>query len=159
VRNPIDAVCSLRIGIAKNWGHHPRPPDWKDWLERPLLEQCAHHWQFLNSVGYEKVKRFSTLVMFEDLIADPKRFSDQICSLLGIGTLPNASHLDCWSKRVQNTNNENFIEAQTSRNYSRLDHSVRVGRWRENLTVEEAKCVWAIAGDTAQAMGYEAPFC
>ncbi len=29
VRHPLDAICSLRVGISKNWGHHPRPPDWE----------------------------------------------------------------------------------------------------------------------------------
>src|SRR5690606_10306523 len=47
VRHPLDAVCSLRVGIGSNWGHHPRPPDWRDWLDRPLVERCAHHWAFL----------------------------------------------------------------------------------------------------------------
>ena len=23
VRHPLDTVCSLRVGIGKNWGHHP----------------------------------------------------------------------------------------------------------------------------------------
>ena len=25
VRHPLDTICSLKVGIAKNWGHHPRP--------------------------------------------------------------------------------------------------------------------------------------
>lgn len=42
VRHPLDAIASLRTGISKNWGHHPRPPDWQDWQHRPLVDQCAH---------------------------------------------------------------------------------------------------------------------
>ncbi len=38
------------------------------------------------------------------------------------------------SLRVQNTNNGQFVEAKTSRAYSRTDHTVRVERWRENLS-------------------------
>ena len=34
VRHPLDAICSLKVGIGKNWGHHPRPPDWEEWLAR-----------------------------------------------------------------------------------------------------------------------------
>ena len=46
VRHPFDAICSLRIGIRNNWGHHPRPPDWRSWLDKPLIEQCSHHWAY-----------------------------------------------------------------------------------------------------------------
>ena len=34
VRHPLDAISSLRIGIAQDWTHHPRPPDWQAWLEQ-----------------------------------------------------------------------------------------------------------------------------
>ena len=75
VRHPLDAISSLRVGIAQNWGHHPRPPDWQDWLGRPLVEQCAHHWAFLNRAGYGQVKDVATVVKFEDMIADPAGFA------------------------------------------------------------------------------------
>lgn len=157
VRNPLDAVCSLRVGIAKQWGHHPRPPDWKDWLAEPLIARCAHHWAFLNRAGYAQVEHCATLVRFEDMIADPARFSARICAALAIDPAANAPHLARWAKRVQNSNNKDFIEAQTSRSYSRPDHRVRVDRWRENLTDEEAAAIWDIVGETAQALGYRAP--
>ncbi len=158
VRNPLDAVCSLRVGIAKQWGHHPRPPDWRDWLGEPLLAQCAHHWEFLNRAGYAQVERCATLVRFEDMIVDPARFSARVCEILDIDPRGNAQHLARWSKRVQNSNNEHFVEAKTSRGYSRSDHRVRVDRWRENLTQEEAATIWDIVGNAALAMGYHAPF-
>ena len=157
VRDPLDAVCSLRVGIAKQWGHHPRPPDWREWLAEPLLAQCAHHWEFLNRAGYAQVSARATLVRFEEMIVDPAQFSARICETLAIEPAANAAHLARWSSRVQDSNNADFIEAQTSRDYSRLDHQVRVGRWRENLTDEEAATIWAIVGDTAQAFGYRAP--
>lgn len=157
VRNPLDAVCSLRVGIASQWGHHPRPPDWRDWLAQPLIAQCAHHWEFLNRAGYAQVAGRATLVRFEDMIADPGTFSAAICGTLGIDRDANAPHLARWARRVQNSNSKDFIEAQTSRSYSRPDHKVRVDRWRENLTGEEAAAIWDIAGTTARAMGYSAP--
>lgn len=157
VRHPLDAVCSLRVGIAKQWGHHPRPPDWQDWLARPLIAQCAHHWEFLNRAGYAQVRHGATLVRFEDMIADPARFSAAICRTLGIDPDANARHLAQWSNRVQNSNNRNFVEARTSRAYSRPDHKVRIDRWRENLTGEEVAAIWEIAGKTALAMGYPRP--
>ena len=157
VRNPLDAVCSLRVGIARQWGHHPRPPAWRDWLARPLIARCAHHWEFLNRAGYAQVAERAELVRFEDMIADPAAFSAAICARLGIDPDANAPHLARWSRRVQNSNNSDFIEAETSRGYSRPDHRVRIDRWRENLTDAEASAVWDIAGRTALAMGYSAP--
>ncbi|WP_447764865.1 sulfotransferase [Sphingopyxis panaciterrae] len=157
VRNPLDAVCSLRVGITKQWGHHPRPPDWKQWLARPLIAQCAHHWEFLNRTGYAEVEHRATLVRFEDMIADPAQFSAGICEKLGIDRDANAAHLAGWASRVQNSNTKDFVEARTSRGYSRPDHKVRVDRWRENLTDEEVDAIWAIVGTMALAMGYPAP--
>lgn len=157
VRNPLDAVCSLRVGIATQWGHHPRPPDWKDWLAQPLIAQCAHHWEYLNRAGYAQVEQRATLVRFEEMIADPARFSAGICETLGIDAAVNAPHLAGWARRVQNSNNRDFVEAQTSRGYSRPDHQVRVDRWRENLTGEEAATIWEIVGRTAVRLGYPAP--
>jgi len=103
VRHPLDAICSLRIGIENDWGHHPRPDDWKAWQNRTLIERCAHR----------------------------------------------------WATRVQDTNNEQFIEAQTSRNYSRPDHSRRIGRWRENLSQEEIEQALKIVSSVNTQFGYD----
>ena len=60
-----------------------------------------------------------------------------------------------WANRVQNTNNKQFVEAKTSRNYSRPDHKTRIDRWKENLTKEEVKRIVPIAEETAKQFGYE----
>ena len=57
VRHPLDAIASLRVGIADGWGHHPRPPDWERWLDRPLVVRCAHHWATINGPGWEAAAR------------------------------------------------------------------------------------------------------
>lgn len=59
-----------------------------------------------------------------------------------------------WSDRVQNTNNDKFVEALTSRSHSRPDHSVRIGRWRENLSADEAKSVVDLVSKTNSRFGY-----
>ncbi len=154
VRHPLDAICSLRIGIANNWGHHPKPPDWREWLSRPLIERCAHHWTYLNSVGFRQVATLATTVRFESMIADPRAFSHRICEQIGIMPQAHANDLEQWATRVQDTNNKDFVEAKTSRNYSRPDHSVRVGRWRENLTIADIESVLPIVAQTAERFGY-----
>lgn len=155
VRHPLDAISSLRVGIGQNWKHHPRPPDWRDWLERPLIERCAHHWTYINQHGYERVRSRATLVFFEDMIRDPQGFAAGICATLELPLEANAAVVRKWAGRVQDTNNRHFVEAVTSRNLSRPDHSVRVGRWKENLSTEDAKAAAAIVGDVARAFGYQ----
>jgi len=154
VRHPLDAVASLRVGISQDWGHHPRPPDWREWLDRPLLERCAHHWAFLNTAGYRQVAPFAALRSFEDMIRGPLDFARGVCREIGLDSESVADALKVWARRVQDTNNEDFVEAETSRSYSRPDHSRRVGRWRENLTETEVAQVWPIAAEAADQFGY-----
>jgi hypothetical protein len=154
VRHPLDAICSLRVGIDRDWGHHPRPPDWKNWLAQPLLARCAHHWNYLNTVGFAQVEAVGTVLHFERMIADPTTFADEVCKSVGLNPTSVAAHLQCWAKRVQDTNSAAFVEALTSRNYSRSDHEIRVGRWRENLSSDEVAAVWPIVEGAAARFGY-----
>jgi hypothetical protein len=155
VRHPLDAISSLRIGIEKNWGHHPRPPDWEDWLERPLVDRCAYHWAFINEHGYDQVSEHVHLVRFEDMISNPTSFANNVCERVGLSVQENRATLDRWARRVQNTNNKHFIEAETSRDYSRLDHTKRVGRWVENLSAAEVQRAIQIVSSANERYGYD----
>lgn len=157
VRHPLDTICSLRIGIANNWGHHPKPPDWQAWLERPLIERCAYHWAYLNTVGYHQVKHLVKIKTFEDMLANPAHFANTIAQDVGLDSAVHEDALRAWAKRVQNTNNEHFVEAETSKYYSRKDHSVRVERWRENLTQEEIESALPIIREASSLFGYDLP--
>ncbi len=154
VRHPLDAVCSLRVGIRKNWGHHPRPPDWSDWVSSPILEQCAHHWAHINCHGFDSMPESVCLVRFEDMIRSPAKFAKNICVEIGIDAHEHNTTIGKWARRVRDTNDEQFVEALTSRSYSRPDHKVRVGRWRENLSSADVKIVSGIVSDTAEKFGY-----
>ncbi len=157
VRHPLDAICSLKVGIANNWGHHPRPPNWQHWIDRPITEQCAYHWLYLNSAGFRQVESIAKLVRFEDMIADPTGFAETVCRHAGIAINHSGEQVEAWARRVQNSNNELFVEATTSRNYSRNDHTVRVSRWHENLRDEEARHLWEMVKETAEPFGYDGP--
>ncbi|MEM6697098.1 MAG: hypothetical protein AAF599_01790 [Bacteroidota bacterium] len=155
VRHPLDTICSLRVGIAKNWGHHPRPEDWKEWLNRPLLEQCAHHWNYINTFSYAAVKDLVQIKHFEQMIDDAYTFAVQIAQEIGVDVSKNKAVLQTWANRVQNTNNEQFVEAKTSRAYSTKDHQVRVERWRENLSKGEVAQLIPMVRETAEDFGYK----
>lgn len=152
-RHPLDAICSLRVGIADGWGHHPRPPDWEAWQHRTLVERCAHHWATINGPGYDAVADIAVTNRFEDLIADPRACAERTAALVGVEASGPA--VDAWVDRVRDTNDERFIEAETSRRRSRPDHTVRVGRWRENLTDAEVDAVAPIVADAAARHGYD----
>ncbi len=157
IRHPLDAICSLRVGISKNWGHHPRPHDWQTWLDRPLIERCAHHWTYLNSNGYQQLADQTTICRFEEMIDNPQTFAENACLQAGVDITLRTTEIGEWADRVQDTNNEKFIEAETSRPYSTNDHSRRVGRWKENLSKKEVKAVLPIIAGTAVMFGYELP--
>ncbi len=157
VRHPLDTICSLKVGIARNWGHHPRPLDWQQWLDRPLIEQCAHHWNYINTVGFSQVSSCSVVTRFEDMLADALRFAHSVSQQIHLDISSNQKYLQQWANRVQNKNNEQFDEATTSRAYSTQDHSVKVGRWQENMSKEEMERVLPIIQQTAQQFGYDLP--
>lgn len=154
VRHPLDTICSLKVGISRNWGHHPRPPDWKDWLNKPLLIQCAHHWNYINSVGYESVREKVMVTRFEEMILQTPAFVDKIVKKLQIDVNEEAPNIIAWCDRVQNTNNSKFVEAATSKPYSTTDHKVKVGRWKENLSQAEVESILPIIEKTAAQFGY-----
>ena len=110
--------CSLRTGIAQDWGHHPRPPDYQDWSNRSLLEKCAHHWDYINSIGYRKVATICQVTRLETMIHGPLAFARSICRQLTLREDRYRKDLMIWAKSVQNTNNQHFVEAQTSKLYS-----------------------------------------
>lgn len=157
VRHPLDAVCSLRVGISKGWGHHPRPPDWRDWLHRPLIEQCAHHWAVINEAGYDLVRDVAVVNRFEDMIRDPRSAAEVAVRALGIDPTTVSRELRSWSERVQDTNNEKFVEAMTSRRHSRPDHARRVDRWRENLTAAEVASIVPLVAHASGQFVYDLP--
>ncbi len=156
VRHPLDAVCSLRVGIADGWGHHPRPSDWQEWTHRTIIEQCAHHWATVNSVGFEAVQHEALVTRFEDLIGDPLGFAQDAATMAGVAGDVHTPVVT-WADRVHDTNNDRFVEAVASRRRSRPDHSHRVGRWQENLTDDEVHRVLPIVADAAQRFGYALP--
>ena len=91
------------------------------------------------------------------MLRDPKGFAIQICSDIGVDAEECETELAAWSERVQDTNNERFVEAKTSRNYSRPDHQKKIGRWKENLSLDELRQVIPIVRDTAKSFDYVLP--
>ena len=63
------------------------------------------------------------------MIADPMAFARAIAQAVGVDPAAVEPHLRRWAARVQDSNGPGFVEAVTSRGYSRPDHARRVERW------------------------------
>ena len=85
---------------------------------------------------------------------DSSKFSREICVQLEIDPELHNLELKSWNRRVQNNNNEDFIEALTSRPYANQDHSNRINRWKENLTKENLEEIVPMIHQTAAQFGY-----
>ena len=154
VRHPLDSICSLKIGIAKNWGHHPRPHDYLQWTDRSLVAQCAHHWNYINTKGYRQVESLAVVNRFEDMIKNPLEQATECVSLAEVDTSANQDQLRSWANRVQDRNNDKFVEAECSKPYSTSDHTRRVDRWKENLSEAEIDEILPIVQEGASLFGY-----
>jgi len=53
-------------------------------LDKLLLEQCAYHWNYLNTVGYEKVADLVTISRFEDAVLNSINYAENICQLINV---------------------------------------------------------------------------
>lgn len=155
VRHPLDTICSLKVGISQDWGHHPRPPDWRDWQSKPLHLQCAHHWVHINTVGYGSVEHLVSVNRFEDMIRDPVGCAVRTCRFIDLDPAECSEELNVWARRVQDENNEDFDEAECSKPYSRPDHEKKVERWRENLTSAEISELVPLVHEAAAQFGYD----
>ena len=65
--------------------------------------------------------------------------------------------VEAWAERVQDTNNKNFVEAECSKPYSTQDHNKKVGRWRENMSLEEVIMALPLVQDGAANFNYRLP--
>lgn len=157
LRHPLDTICSLKVGISNNWGHHPQPHDYENWLGEPLIKQCAYHWTYINQYGYYQVANIAQINRFEDMLADPLGFASKIAQEVGVDVEQNSSEIRAWAARVQNKNNKSFVEAKTSRAYSTQDHTVKVNRWKENLSEEDVNLIVPMIRKLADTFAYELP--
>ena len=158
MRFPLDTIASLKVGISRNWGHHPRPFDWQDWLDKPLLWQCAYHWNFINTKGLASTNGEVIFSPYEELVLNPNQTAINLIKQAGWD--PDdlmLEEIERWALRVNNTPNAHYVEAQTSSPYTTNDHKVKVGRWRENLSMDEIREILPMIEEGMKMTGYTLP--
>lgn len=155
VRHPLDAVASLRPGLADFWGHGPPPPDFPALFERPVIERCAAQWDWVNGAGFRSACVLRVmLVYYEDLVAQPVGTAARVCAFLGYRSLPRGAVE--WAATV--SDDVTHHQARHQSRWATADHARRVGRWRENLTDFEAMAAARLTQATAAFFGYDAPW-
>ncbi len=154
VRHPLDTICSLRPGIADDWHHHPRPPNWRAWKTKPLVEQCARHWRFINETGRAEIRPEPVItIRYEDLVSNPVDTGYVALTAAGISANAAKDAVAKWAPGV--SPDKGGYEADMQTRWSRNDHSRRIGRWRENLSNEETDICWSVLGDSPLTYGYD----
>jgi hypothetical protein len=152
IRHPYDAVCSLQPGISEGWSHNPRPPDWTEWLDKPVVMRCARHWQYINEVGFKAAQEFVRRTRYEDMVDDPIGFARQKCEEIGVGAdVVGAAQ---WAALVSNRKASDSYEAKHQVRWSRQDHKRRVERWRENLSSSDIEMIAPIVRAAGRLHGY-----
>ncbi len=157
VRHPLDAICSLQPGLSDNWSHNPRPPDWEQWMNRPLIERCARHWQFINTEGYAAVRDIAAVTHYERLVETPKPFALQVCARIDYPVEERVSGLLSWAATVSSVKSPESYEAKHQLRWSRQDHTKRIERWRENLSPVDILTLRPMLEAAGRQFGYEWP--
>lgn len=157
VRNPLDAICSLKPGIEADWSHNPKPPNWGDLIGSPWFIRAAHHWNYINSVGFSScaARCDPMVVTYERFV----RFTNQTVS--SVLRHVNAPELDGKSSAMIQRYIDSVSDSTLDSYHAKFqvhwfvpDHDKRIGRYRHNLTDKEIQECLTIVGDTAQRFGY-----
>jgi hypothetical protein len=153
VRDGRDVACSLMPGIGGNEWRHVRPPGW----ERLMADEhgavrCAKAWRAIVELALDDLQHVTHLtVRYEDLVRVPSSVAGAILEFL---ELPPEPAVDAFCARIQNETAGSYQPSKQQK-WFRNDHSLRVGRWRENLSGTEARAVERIVAPLMDRLGYE----
>ena len=155
VRDGRDVTCSLMGKQGSGYWAHIKPSGWEYWQDNHPKGPIKYAWQWnetIEIINKEKSKlpeRDFEEIHYEDLVSDPERVMKKVFEKFGI---PFERFQMELSKKVQNSMKNSYI-AGTSK-YITIDHSKRIGRFKENLTEDELVQVEKILGKNNAKYGY-----
>lgn len=140
IRDGRDSVCSLRVHKRVGWMDgeqgHTRPPR--------SVEECARRW--IHDVGEGRAWRGhpgSTEVRYEDLVSDLEGTLRRLFGELG----------ETFSPEMLDYHNRKTALSR-DRNFKKPIFGSSVGRWRRDLSREDAETVERICGPLLVELGY-----
>jgi hypothetical protein len=151
VRDGRDVACSLLPGIGSAEWMHLKPPNWKALLVEEPITRCAMVWRDIMEIALADLSSIPHLmVKYEDMVLAPENVAKTILNYLGLS----------WDFRVQEfcrhiqNSTRNSYHAQYSTAWYRDNHSIRVGRWKENLDATQQELIQDILRNTLGKLGY-----
>lgn len=153
VRDGRDVACSMVPGCGGGEWQHLKPPSWQEWMRRvdgPV--RCAMAWREIMEIALADLASVPHLqVRYEDLVRQPRETAVKVMTFLQLGMMPSWA---AFCDRIQNQTVGTY-QAQHQLQWSRYDHHVRVGRWRENLSAQEQELVHEQLGALLAKLDYE----
>lgn len=153
VRDGRDVACSLKTGLCgKTWAH-VKSPNWKE-IESKYdgIIRCAWAWRDVMETAIKDLKKINHFqVKYEDLISDPQNTANKVLSYLELSA--DLKVLEFCDK-IQNETKDSYNAKHQTR-WQLEDHSVRIGRWQENMTAEEQIEVEKILRPILNHFGYK----
>ncbi|UCH62819.1 MAG: sulfotransferase [Fidelibacterota bacterium] len=153
VRDGRDVACSLVPGCGGDKWQHLKPPSWQELFSQYRgAVRCALAWKESVQIALHDLAATSHIqIRYEDLVQTPHEVVGNLLSYLDLEDDP-AVH--DFSDKIQDTTTGPY-QAKIQSMWSRADHRVRIGRYRENLTPEELTVITQMLGPTLEKLGYE----
>jgi hypothetical protein len=153
VRDGRDVACSLMPGIGGDTWKHLKPPSWqKLFTESTGIMRCAHAWKAVLEIALDDLARVPHLqIHYEQLVTQPQIVAQRLLQHL---QLPPHPAVQEFCQRVQNATSGSY-HAQHQVTWYREDHDYRIGRWRENLSVEHQQMIGDLLQPLLRRLGYE----
>ena len=152
VRDGRDVACSLMPGIGGERWRHVKPPSWQRlFVEHTGIVRCALAWKETLEIALEDLSGVPHLqVRFEDLVDTPEDVARDVLAYVGLSPTPEVRGF--YAKIADVT--EGSYQAERQVKWYRSDHTRRVGRWRENMTVDEQRTLNQLLGPLLRRLGY-----
>lgn len=152
IRDGRDVACSLLPGVGGDSWNHVKIPGWQDLMEKTTgLERCARLWKKVMAYGLEGFDRVSHLeIRYEELVNDTEYVAEWLFLFLG---LKMTQPVRDFIPRIQNSTIFSYHAGGQYRWYAD-NHTIRVGRWKQNLDQGEQKLVNEILKRPLEELGY-----
>ncbi len=139
VRDGRDVACSMLPGIGGNEWRHLKPPSWQQLMHTEQgIMRCACAWKSIMEIAARDLANTPHFILrYEDLVRNPEPKARELFEFL---ELPLTPEVAAFCANIQNET-ANSYHAQKQVKWFREDHEVRIGRWRENLSPEDAVLV------------------
>jgi Sulfotransferase family len=138
------------------------------WFGPASLEEAAHWWVGLVTKGRHDASTVDCIeVRYEQLVSDPEEQLRRVCAVAGLDFRVEMLHYDLRTmdrltemagdvRRAASVDPDARAD-QLARNRARLSEppdTLRVGRWRTEMTADEQRRFTEIAGDLLEELGY-----